>query len=274
MLILFAVITVVIVGGCGGHGVEYQKLTGDYFPLEEGRQWHYDVTVTTYFGNLTASTTGTTTRTVTEHTMATSAATAMDIATCTNTFSPMPVPDVGQELCGPIARYAQYLFSSEGGLRDWNEYYTLHDSNGDGQPNRIVFSAAGAPDAPPIETPRVQPFLPVPTFAGLASTNSLPLSMIPFYTNNATLHDSTVRLKIQQRIADHVIGDGVLTDYASVVETLQATIFFDGQRGACTGKAITDIARDYGPIEKNIDLEFRLSDCWLRLWILVRYLHS
>ena len=271
---LFAVVAVVIIGGCGGCGVDYQTLTGNYFPLEQGRQWNYDVQVTTYFSNQTATTSGTAIRTISEHVAANNSGTVLSTATCSNVFSAMPVPDVGQYLCGPIAQYAQYLFSSQGGLQDWNEYYTLHDTSGDGSPNRIVFSAAGPPGAPGVELAWVQPFLPVPTFTGLASANSAPLTMIPFFSNNPTLRGTTTRLKIQNRAADHVVDGEPATEFASVIETLHATIVFDGNQGACTGKAITDIAKGYGPVQKDIDLEFRLSDCWLRLWILMRYVAS
>jgi hypothetical protein len=221
--------------------------------------------VTTYYGNQTATAAGTAIRTVTEH--AATTGTELNTATCTNVFSPMPVPNVGQDFFAPIERYAQYLFSSQGGLQDWNEYYTLHDTNGDGSPNRIVYSAAGPPGAPAMELPKVQPFLPVPTFTGLASANSSPLTMIPFCSNNDTLHGTKTQLKIQYRDPAHVVSGAPLTEFASVIETIQATIVFDGLQGACTGKAITDIAKGYGPVQKDIDLEFRLADHWLRLWI-------
>lgn len=269
---LFAVIIVVIFSGCGGdQHIGYQILTGDYFPLDEDRQWDYDVRITTYVhtDEVTANTTAD--RIVTEHATTTAAGTELGTAICTTVFAAVPAPDIVQNAPDLLARYGQFLFSPEGGLRPWNEHFTVYDRNSDGTADRIVRTAGGPPGGAIMSVPSLQPFLPVPTYTGLASHNSQPLAMLPFYTNNTTLQNSTTILNVQRRDPDDVVGDGSYTEFTSLVETMQATIVFDGQTGACTGKAITDIARDYGPVRSDIDLEFRLADHWLRLWITMQH---
>jgi len=272
MLILCAIIAVVALSGCGGGGVAYRSLAGDFFPTGLGTQWTYQMNVTTYCGNQTVTASEQSTRQVTD-VVPGAGGSLIQTATITDDFPEIPVPDVGLHPASALGQYLDYLFSStQGGLRDWNEYFASYDTDGDGIANRKVRTASGPPTAIPTPVPDNQPFLRNPVITGRAAINSVPLTTIPFYSNNDTLSGTTTNFKIQYRLPQDIAGTGTDVEWVTCVQTMQATINFQGQQGACTGTVNTGVAEGYGPVVKDIDLEFRLAGNWLRFHIVMDYI--
>ncbi len=272
ILILCAIIAIVALSGCGGRGIPYHSLEGDFLPTALGTRWNYQMDVTTYYGNQTVTASEQSTRQVTDVVPGTGGS-LIQIATITDDFPEIAVPDVGLDPASRLGQYLGYLFSStQGGLRDWNEYFASYDTDGDGIANHTVRTASGPPTAIPTPVSDNRPFLRNPVITGRAATHSVPLTTIPFYSNNDTLSGTTTNFKVQYRLPENIAGTGTDVEWVTCVQTMQATINFQGEQGACTGTVNTDVAANHGPVMKDIDLEFRLAGSLLRFHIVMDYI--
>ncbi len=272
ILMMCGIVAIVVLSGCGGDGVAYYTLAGDFFPTGLATSQTYKMTVTTYYGKQTVAAIKQSTRQVTDVVPA-AGGDLIQTATITDDFPEIPVPDVGLDPASPLGQYLNYLFSStEGGLRDWNEYFASYDTDGDGIANRIVRTASGPAAAAPTPVPDNQPFLLNPIITGRATVNSVPLTTIPLYSNNDTLSGTTTNFKVQYREPADILGTGTDIQWITCVQTIQGTFDFQGQQGVCTGTVSADLADNYGPILKDIDLEFRLDGGLLRLHIVMYYI--
>jgi len=186
--------------------------------------------------------------------------------TFTDYFPDIPTPDVAASPDSTIYRYCDYLFSSGGGLQDWSEYFRSYDDDHNGTTDAVLRWSSGAPRAVAVLVPETRPFLRSPLIAGEAANVSGPLTTIPFYTNNETLSGTTTVLGIQYREPESFLGLAAAS-YVTYVQTLQATVNFEGHQGTCNGYAKTDIVRDIGPYRKDIDLEFQIDGGRVRLHV-------
>ncbi len=272
ILLLGLIIAVAALSGCGGDGVSYYTLAGNSFPTALGTNWAYRMDVTTHYLDEEVTAQVRSTRQVSDVVPAAVGTSAVQTVKITDYFPAIAVPDVNLSPTSACGQYLDYLFSAgEGGLRDWCEYFTCYDTDGDGTYNRIVRTASGPPRGLATPVPDKQPFLRNPIICGQATTTSVPLTTIPFFTNNDTLSGTTTTLKVQYRSPDDILGIGTAVQYVTYVQTVQASIDFQGLQGPCTGTVTTNLAKNYGPVTKDIDLEFRLGGL-LRFHILMTYI--
>lgn len=267
-LLLLPVFTVaVVLSGCGGSGEEVVTLAGNHFPTNAGSEWTYRINVTAWHGNDEAQTTGTIDRQVVA--VVDVAATEMlQTVTYRDFIHAVPPPALNIPEGNVLRDYLAYLFDPDGGLQNWDEQFALLDTNADDGADRIQRFAEGpAGGALNALTPN-RPFIFVPMVIGAQAVNSSSLVTVPFFSNNATLAGREVNLGVQYRDANSFLGE-TAQPYAYVSEVLQATVGFDGRLGSCVGYCKTSLARDLGPVEKDIDLEFRLGGDWLRICALI-----
>ncbi len=265
MLSLFTV--AVVLSGCAGPGPEFRTLPGDYFPTDPGTDWTYRINVTAWYDNQEARSTGTIDRSVME-VVDTTGTRMLRTVTFRDFIHAVPPPALNIPAGNPLADYLAYLFDPNGGMQSWSEQFALLDTTGDGTTDRIQRFAEGPPAGPLLALLPNRPFIYTPILTGAQAINSTSFITVPFFSNNETLSGRVSNLGVQYRDPDSFLGEAPQR-YAYVAEALQATVDFNGVRGSCTGYCKTSLARDLGPVEKDIDLEFRVGGPWLRIHAMI-----
>lgn len=266
LLLLFTV--AVVLSGCGGSGQDLVILAGDYFPTDAGAEWTYRIDVTAWCGDDEAQTTGTIDREVIQ-VVDPAATDVLQTVTYRDFFHAVPPPAIEVPAGNIIGDYLAYLFDPNGALRNWDEQFALLDTNGDDDADRIQRFAEGPPGGALTAVRANRPFVFMPVVIGAQATNSSPLVTVPFFSNNDTLTGQVSNLGVQYRDAHSFLSEAPMP-YAYVSEALEATIQFNGREGSCDGYCKTSLAYELGPVEKDIDLEYRLAGQWLRIHALVR----
>lgn len=265
LLLLLAASLAMMISGCGGKAWDYRVYPGEFFPRETGATWDYDIYARTYYLNDVWEQTGTVTRVADDNTAASPGGELINTTQFTEIYSPMTPPTLPVASSDIMQQYCNYLFSNSGGLQPWREYYGTYDMDLDTNQDLVRLDAHGATGGAGIAVPYRQPFLRIPIINGDGWENSYPFSVIPMYSNNATVSDTVSNLTVQFREPENILGEQRnVMDY---VESLQATVNFDGETGLVVGKAETLIAEGIGVWQKDVDLEFRFGSRWLRLYI-------
>ncbi len=274
VLTLFVISAIIVLGGCGGNDVSPKTVTGDVFPLATDAEWTYNFSVSAYYGRERVDADAVSTRKVENNVVhptgiaPAAAANALRTSTVTDFFPVFATPALAFHAGSTMGAYADYLFALDGGLRNWNGYF---ESRGHGtKVTRMVRAASGPQLGTAIPLPNPQPFLRVPLVTGEAMSSSLPFMTVPFFSNNETLNGTDTTCGIQWRAPARFLGQTDSHPFVTLVEHLEATINFQGATGACTGVVRSDLAKDIGPVLRDVDLEFKLAGSHLRLHILMK----
>jgi len=228
---------VMLITGCGGGGSTPVVIPGDFFPLNVGQTWDFDVDFSINgMGQVLDDIPGTMTRTLVGRESIILDGTSRSAYVFEHVYTIDNRPDLSVFGNTPLREALELLFSQEGGLQTVRSYYTISE-DALGSSDRIRLSAISEGDGPVEAIPTPRPYFLNPPYDGHMQSASRCFPQMPLMPPMATVQNSTAT----EKLLDYGDTGGPLGTRRSVVAIcyFQSQFHFGDTTGSINGRART-----------------------------------